>query len=68
MTQHDSPDLACEPQEFLLKAEAAFRSHPVWVSAPPEHQQQAIEVTLVITLEAVKLSRGAAHHSASAAF
>ncbi len=34
-------------QEFLLKSEAAFRSHPVWASAPPEHQQQAIEVNVL---------------------
>ena len=38
-------------QEFLLKSEAAFRSHLVWASAPPEHQQQAIEVTLWATLQ-----------------
>lgn len=31
-------------QDFLLKNEAAFRAHPVWASAPGEHQQQAIEV------------------------
>jgi hypothetical protein len=31
-------------QDFLLKSEAAFKSHPVWASSPGEHQQQAIEV------------------------
>ena len=29
----------------MLKSEAAFRAHPVWASAPGEHQQQAIEVS-----------------------
>jgi hypothetical protein len=33
-----------DEQDFLLKSEAAFKSHPVWASSPGEHQQQAIEV------------------------
>ena len=31
-------------QSFLTKSEAAFRQHPVWASAPPAHQAQAVEV------------------------
>lgn len=32
------------PQAFLTKSEGTFRDHPVWASAPPDHQSQAMEV------------------------
>lgn len=31
-------------QNFLAKSEFTFRQHPVWSSAPPAHQSQAVEV------------------------
>jgi hypothetical protein len=31
-------------QTFMTRMEAAFKQHPVWASAPPEHQAQAVEV------------------------
>ena len=31
-------------QAFLTKSEGTFRDHPVWVSAPHDHQSQAMEV------------------------
>ena len=33
-------------QDFLAKSEIAFRQHPVWASAPNEHQAQAIEASI----------------------
>ncbi|KAK9823919.1 hypothetical protein WJX72_006354 [[Myrmecia] bisecta] len=43
-------DRPCDPerdgqhvQDFLARSESVFRQHPVWASAPPEHQAQATE-------------------------
>ena len=48
---------SCCLQSFLTKSEAAFRQHPVWASAPPAHQAQAVEVRAFLCMVSPVLSR-----------